>query len=120
MLPAFEPAAVMTSDDLHRSMEAARIHAELTVQDVWLRYLGLGGSSDAFDIDGYLQGVLTLDAFQENVLAQTLIEALADSYQAYSKPLTTPTTAPDSNDDQALRALITQLLDPPTPTDPAD
>ena len=91
MLPAPEQReALVTSDDRYRSMEAARVHCELSVQDLWLRYLGLSGSNDAFDIDGYLQGVLTLDPHEEAVLAQALTEALADSYEAYRRPLAAP------------------------------
>ena len=37
----------MTTDD-HRRMDAARIRAGLSVHDLWLRYLALGGSDDAF------------------------------------------------------------------------
>ena len=100
----------MSDGNRYRSMEAARRHAEVTVQEVWLRYLALGGTADAFDIDGYLQGVLTLDPFQETVLAQTLVEALAESCQFYSRPLTAAPPAPDSADDIALQMMIRQLL----------
>ena len=73
----------MTNEDRHRRMDAARIRAELTVQDLWLRYLALGGSGDAFDLDGYLQALVPLEVFQQDVLAQALDEALDDSYRSY-------------------------------------
>ena len=44
----------MTSDERYHQMDAARVHAQLTLQDLWLRYLALGGTGDAFDLDGYL------------------------------------------------------------------
>ena len=104
----------MPGEDRHRSMEAARVHAELSVQDLWLRYLGLSGTGDVFDIDGYLQGIIPLHPFQENILAQALTEALADSYNTYRAPLAAPTAA-DPAEDNHLRALIQQLLNEPPP-----
>lgn len=99
-------------------MEAARARAELTIQDLWLRYLALGGTGDAFDLDGYLQGLMPLDDFQQDVLAQTLNEALDDIYQASRIPLSS--TVPGELDDR-LRRLVEQLLHdrPAAPPDAA-
>ena len=44
-----------SSEERVRHMDAARVRAELTVQGLWLRYIALGGTGDAFDLDGYLQ-----------------------------------------------------------------
>ncbi len=102
----------MTNEDGHRRMDAARIRAELTVQDLWLRYLALGGTNDAFDLDGYLQGLMPLDAFQQDVLAVTVNEALQDSYDCYSMPLV---MASGDDSDESLRTIIQQLLDEAPP-----
>ena len=90
-------------------MDAARIRAELTVQDLWLRYLALGGSGDAFDLDGYLQGLATLETFQQDVLAQAVNEALADRYRADRVPLST--ASPGSAGDERLGRVVDELLD---------
>ena len=68
-------------------MDAARVRAELTVPDLWLRYVALGGTGDAFDLDGYLQGLVPLETFQQDVLAQALNEALEECYRANRVPL---------------------------------
>lgn len=99
----------MTSDERYRRMDAARVRAQLTVQDLWLRYLALGGTADAFDLDGYLQGLVLLDTFQQDVLAQALNEALRDLYQSHLIPLSTP-VAVHGWDDDRLRRLMGQLL----------
>lgn len=78
----------MISDDLYRRIDAARVHADLSVEDLWLRYLGCGGSNDEFDLDGFLQGLVVMDSFQRSVLSQTVNEALQDSQDSYSIPLT--------------------------------
>ena len=108
----------MTNEDRHRRMDAARIRAELTVQDLWLRYLALGGTNDAFDLDGYLQGLMPLDTFQQDVLAVTVNEALQDSYDCYSMPLDMAASADDS--DERLRTIIQELLDEAPPARTTD
>lgn len=106
----------MPSDERHRRMDAARVRAELTVQDLWLRYLALGGTGDAFDLDGYLQGLVPLETFQQDVLAQALNEALEDSYRTYRVPLSTP--PPGAGADDRLGRLIDELVgEPPPPRD---
>ena len=97
-------------------MEAARVHADLTVQDLWLRYLALGGTDDAFDVDGYLQGLIAIDTFQQDVLAQALNEALANRYRELHIPLSSP--APRSGDEADLRSLIERLLHTEPQPDP--
>jgi hypothetical protein len=99
----------MTSDERHRDMDAARVCAELTVQDAWLRYVAMGGAGDAFDIDGYLQGLVPLDTYQQDMLAQALNEALEEWYRSHVVPLSTPLTK-DGWDDERLRALTDELL----------
>lgn len=89
-------------------MDVARVRAELTVQDLWLRYVALTGTSDAFDLDGYLQGLLPLGAFQQEVLAQALNEALEDSYRTYRVPLSAPPSGKAG--DGGLGRIIDDLL----------
>jgi len=101
----------MSSDERHRGMDAARVRADLTVQGLWLRYVALGGSGDAFDLDGYLQGLVPLETFQQDVLAQALNEALEDSYRSYCIPLSTPPSG--AAGDGRLGRLIDDLLDDP-------
>ena len=83
----------MDRDDRHGLVETARMRAELGVQELWLRYLALGGNADGFDVDGYLQGLVQLDTFQQDVLAQAVNEGLADVYESSCVPLTTAVPA---------------------------
>jgi hypothetical protein len=100
-------------------MDAARVRAELTVHGLWLRYLALGGTGDAFDLDGYLQGLVPLEPFQQDILAQALNEGLDDLYRAHHIPLAAP--EPMGADDDRLLGIVEELLGdwPSTPPPPA-
>ena len=91
----------MDTTDRRRIFRAARERGELTVQELWLRYLALGGNGDVFDIDGYLQGLLPLDTHQQDILAVALNERLDEVYRAARIPLST--TRPDDAGDDVLR-----------------
>ena len=112
----------METEDRYRQCETARVRGELTVQDLWLRYLALGGNHDAFDIDGYLQGLLPLETPQEHVLAVALNERLEEVHRAALIP--PPTAPPPEADGDALRAVIEELLgrdwSRPRPSDRTD
>jgi hypothetical protein len=98
----------------HQRMDDARARAELTVPDLWLRYLALGGTGDEFDLDGYLNGVTPLDFLQQDVLAHALNEALGDCYRAHLVPLSPP--MPVAGDINGLDRVVDRLLGRP----PAD
>jgi hypothetical protein len=108
----------MDTEDRYRQFETARVRGELTVQDLWLRYLALGGNQGAFEIDGYLQGLLPLETSQEHVLAVALNERLEEVHRAALIPL--PTAPPYEADSEARRAVIEELLggDPSRPRPP--
>ncbi len=112
----------MDTEDRYRQCESARVRGELTVHDLWLRYLTLGGNHDAFDIDGYLQGLLSLEPSEEHVLAVALNERLEEVHRAALIPL--PTARPHEVDGRVRRVVIEELLgrDPsgPRPSDRTD
>jgi hypothetical protein len=104
----------MGVDDRHAPVELARRRAELTVQDLWLRYVAMGGACDALDIDGYLQGLFALETFQQDVLAQAVNERLADIYTSARVPLSPP--SPDEGTEaEELRRVVERILGGPAP-----
>src|SRR3954453_5722481 len=98
----------METEARYRLCETARVRGELTVQDLWLRYLALGGNHHAFDLDGYLQGLLPLETSEEHVLAVALNERLDEVHRAALLPL--PAAPWHEADDAARRAVIEELL----------
>jgi hypothetical protein len=48
----------------------------LTLEDLWWRYVSLGGTAEPADVADYLQGLVSWPAREHNLLAQALNEGL--------------------------------------------
>lgn len=77
-MPATEPR--------YHLFEAARTRAGWTVQQLWIGYLAVGGSRDAFDIEAYLYGLGPLSEDQQDILANAVNERLDDLYRGVQVP----------------------------------
>lgn len=73
-------------DCRHLLFEQGRQRAEMTITQLWVQYLSLGGGLDLFSIEAYLHGLTPLPAFQQDVLANALNERLDDLYRAARVP----------------------------------
>ena len=59
-----------------RELHRAFCHAELTTNELWLRYFALGGDAGPTEVDAYLNGLMPFSQFQHNILALALNERL--------------------------------------------
>ncbi|RSM37661.1 serine/threonine-protein phosphatase [Amycolatopsis balhimycina DSM 5908] len=59
-----------------RTLALAFKRAELSVEDLWLRYFGVGGESGFIDIDAYLHGLADLPPLERDTLALAVNERL--------------------------------------------
>ena len=59
-----------------RELEKAFRHAELTVQELWLRYFALGGDAGPTEVDAYVHGLMPFSQIEHNVLALAVNERL--------------------------------------------
>lgn len=86
----------MTAGDRHRLFDRARGCGGMTVEQLWLRYLALGGANGVVELEAYLSGLMPLDTHQQDVLAHAINEHLHDLYAAARIPYLTPvpTAAP--------------------------
>ena len=72
-----------------------------------MRYLGVGGNCDIFDIDAHLQGIMALVPFEHDTLAYALNERLDElATKSHVHYLNPPTEAPTR-----LKQAIAELLD---------
>ncbi|HEX8488681.1 MAG TPA: hypothetical protein VF642_09075 [Propionibacteriaceae bacterium] len=59
-----------------RELSRAYQHAELTSNELWLRYFALGGDAGPTEVDAYLNGLMPFSQLQHNILALALNERL--------------------------------------------
>jgi hypothetical protein len=73
-----------------RTLASAFRRAELTVEDLWVRYFGLGGDVGLVEVDAYVHGLGDLDPLQRDVLAHAVNERLDEltpvHRASYSRP----------------------------------
>ncbi|BBE21365.1 hypothetical protein MN0502_02480 [Arthrobacter sp. MN05-02] len=108
-------------DQQWRTANAMR-RADLTIDDVWLRYFSMGGTADGVAVASYLHGLIMLDALQRDLLTYA-VEELTTS----SPPGRKPDRPADHPDDQGhsssvdirhpgpwpiLRVRVTDMFDP--------
>lgn len=56
----------------HQALSAAHI----SVDELWLRYFGLGGVADRLELDAYLNGAIALTPSQHDIVAHAINERL--------------------------------------------
>jgi hypothetical protein len=60
------------------ALDAARHHLELTIHDLWVRCIGVGGHHNAHTLRSYLAGGIALSDFDHDNIVLALNEALHD------------------------------------------
>ncbi|SDQ05770.1 hypothetical protein [Quadrisphaera sp. DSM 44207] len=98
----------MQTPPRHRSLEAARRRAGLTLEQLWLDYLALGGQAGVLELEAYLLGLVPFDGSQEDVLDHALVERL-DDLQRAQRP-SSPDGAAGSAPAEDPLAVLHQLL----------
>ncbi|NUP57890.1 MAG: hypothetical protein HOQ06_00230 [Pseudarthrobacter sp.] len=52
--------------------------ADITVPELWLHYFSLSGSADEFEVDAYLQGLISLPVTYRDLLALAANELMGE------------------------------------------
>jgi hypothetical protein len=88
-------------EDGHRSaLRSAFDHADLSLEQLWMRYFALGGNADLVEMDAHLAGLAELPAGQRDMLAHAVNERLDELLLQRRVPYTrqwrqaAPTTGP--------------------------
>lgn len=61
-----------------RRLQAALAAAHVSTGDLWLYYFGIGGSVGEYEVEAYLQGLLSLPELQRDLLAMAANELSSD------------------------------------------
>lgn len=67
------------SEQRRRFADSLR-HADVSLEELWLRYFTLGGQAGQFEIEAYIHGAMALPPLQRDVLAHALNERLDELY----------------------------------------
>ena len=87
-----------TYAELTQQFRQAFEAADVTINEMWLRYFGLGGEADHFEVDAYLNEAITLPPLQHDILAHAINERLdeiAPPHAPYSNDFQRPVAASD-------------------------
>ncbi|MGY4544061.1 hypothetical protein ACVWY0_004004 [Arthrobacter sp. UYNi723] len=71
-----------------RRLQAALAAAQVSTGDLWLYYFGIGGSVGEYEVEAYLQGLLSLPELQQDLLAMAANELFNDQ-AAPARPIQT-------------------------------
>lgn len=77
-------------EEQRRALRSALEVADLTLDELWMRYFALGGSSDPIEVEGHVQGLMSLPPAEVNVLVHALNERLDELYTQHRVPYHPP------------------------------
>jgi hypothetical protein len=87
-----------------RLLRIALTQAGISTGELWLKYFSLGGSVGEYEVEAYLQGLLSLPTLQRNLLAcaaNELIDEVPPLPRApYSEDLQDPPDVSETADDR--------------------
>ncbi|SES96786.1 PP2C family protein-serine/threonine phosphatase [Geodermatophilus poikilotrophus] len=69
-----------SEEEQRRALRSALDVADLTLDELWLRYFALGGHADLLEVEGHLHGLMSLPPGEANVLAHALNERLDELF----------------------------------------
>ncbi len=87
--PPGTSAEPLHADRQRRALQASVDGAELTLEQLWLRYFTLGGEAGPVEIEAYLAGLLPLPLLQGDLLAHAVNEHLDELLAARRVPYST-------------------------------
>ncbi|SDM33521.1 Stage II sporulation protein E (SpoIIE) [Geodermatophilus siccatus] len=77
-------------EEQRRALRSALEVADLTLDELWTRYFALGGSSDILEVEGHVQGLMSLPPAEVNVLVHALNERLDELFTQHRVPYRPP------------------------------
>jgi serine/threonine protein phosphatase PrpC len=95
-------------DEQRRALGVGYRRAELTLEQLWLRYFALGGIAGLVEVEAYLHGLLPLPPVQRDLLAQAVNERLDELTWRHRVPYSR-SVREDRPEQGPLAALVTLL-----------
>ena len=76
------------------AMQSAVQYADLTLEQLWIRFFALGGDADLLDVEAHLTGLLALPTGQQDLLAHAVNERLGEILVRHRVPYSRPFRQP--------------------------
>src|SRR4051794_41840059 len=70
------PDRASPEEEQQSALRAAFELADLSLEQLWLRYFALGGNADLMEVDAHLSGLMGFPATQRDMLAHAVNERL--------------------------------------------
>ncbi|WP_459344359.1 hypothetical protein [Arthrobacter sp. MDT3-44] len=91
----------MSDADYDKDQYAATLdsmqRANITAGELWLYYISMGGSTDEFEINAYLHGMMRLPAIDRDMLSQSVNELYDDICRSPRAPFSTDLESQERN-----------------------
>jgi hypothetical protein len=85
------PERALPEEEQGSALREAFRHADLTLEELWLRYFALGGDADLVSVDAHLEGLLSLPRPEVDMVAlainERLDELIAQRRAPYSRAI---------------------------------
>src|SRR5215217_3135493 len=91
-----------------RALDVGYRRAELTLEQLWLRYFALGGIAGLVEVEAYLHGLVPLPPVERDLLAQAVNERLDELTWRHRVPYSR-SVREDRPEEGPLAALVTLL-----------
>src|SRR3954464_12854739 len=75
-------------NEQRKALNVGYRRADLTLEQLWVRYFGLGGTAGLVEVDAYLHGLMPLPALQRDMLAHAVNERLDELTWPHRVPYT--------------------------------
>ena len=72
------PDEIRCDEGRWRAVDAARVRAGLSVEDLWIRYFTFTGQAGPLELEAFLSGLMPLTSHQHDVLACAVNERLTE------------------------------------------
>lgn len=92
----------LNEPEQRRKLRAALKASDVTPGELWLNYFSIGGGVGEYEVEAYLQGLLSLPPIQRDLLAMAaneLIESVPRLYAPYSDDPSLAERHPDYSQD---------------------
>ena len=80
------PERALPGEEQGSGLREAFRHADLTLEELWLRYFALGGDADLMTVDAHLEGLLPLPRAQVDMVALAINERLDELFAQRRAP----------------------------------